>query len=64
MPAYDLVDLKLVHDRRDWAVSLAVNNLFDKNYYSYAIRNGAGTSFNAYPQAGRTLLGTLELKLR
>ncbi len=64
MPAYSLVDLKLTHDRRDWAVSLAVNNLFDRDYYSYAIRNGAGTSFNAYPQAGSTLLGTLELRLR
>jgi iron complex outermembrane receptor protein len=64
MPAYGLLDLKLTHDRRDWAVSLAVNNVLDKQHYSHAIRNGAGTSFNAYPQGGRTLQGTLELRFR
>ena len=64
MPAYSLLDFKLTHDRRDWAVSLAVNNVLDKQYYSYAIRSGNGTFFNAYPQAGRTLQGTLELRFR
>jgi len=64
MPAYGLVDLKLTHERRDWAVSLAVNNVLDKQHYSYAIRNGAGTSFNAYPQGGRALQGTLELRFQ
>ena len=64
MPAYDLFDVKLTHERRDWTASLAINNVSDKQYYSYAIRNGAGTSFNAYPQAGRTLQGTLELRIR
>lgn len=64
MPAFNLLDLKLTHERRDWTASLAVNNILDKQYYSYAIRNGAGTSFNAYPQAGRSLQGTLELRLR
>jgi len=64
MPAYTLVDVKLTQQFRDWSLSLAANNLLDKQYYSYGIRNGAGTSFNAYPQAGRTLLATLELKLR
>ena len=64
MPAYDLVDFKLTHERRDWTASLAINNVLDKQYYSYAIRNGAGTSFNAFPQAGRTLQGTLELRFR
>lgn len=64
MPAYSLLDLKLTHDRRDWAASLAVNNVLDKQYYSYAIRSGDGTFFNAYPQAGRTLQGTLELRFR
>ncbi len=64
MPAYTLVDLKVTQQWRDWSLSLAANNLLDKQYYNYGIRNGAGTSFNAYPQAGRTLLATLELKLR
>ena len=64
MPAYNVADVKLTHDRKDWAVSLSANNIFNKQYYSYAIRNGAGTSFNAYPQADRTLLATLEVRMR
>ena len=64
MPAYNLLDLKLTRQWRDWTLSLAANNLLDKQYYSYAIRNGAGTSFNTYPQAGRTFLASAEFKLR
>ena len=62
MPAYATADLKLTHVLRGLGLSLAVNNLLDKHYYSYAIRNGAGTSFNAYPQAGRTLLASAEYR--
>ncbi len=64
MPAYNLLDLKLTRQWRDWAISLAANNILDKQYYSYAIRNGAGTSFNAYPQTGRMFVASLEFKLR
>ena len=62
MPAYATADLKLTHVFRGLGLSLAVNNLLDKHYYSYAIRNGAGTSFNAYPQPGRTFLAGAEYR--
>jgi iron complex outermembrane receptor protein len=62
MPAYATADLKLTHVLRSLSLSLAVNNLLDKHYYSYAIRNGAGTSFNAYPQPGRALLASAEYR--
>jgi iron complex outermembrane recepter protein len=62
MPAYATADLKLTHVLRSLSLSLAVNNILNKQYYSYAIRNGAGTSFNAYPQAGRTLLASAEYR--
>jgi len=62
MPAYTTADLKVTHVLRSWSLSLAVNNLLNKHYYSYAIRNGAGTSFNAYPQPGRTLLASAEYR--
>jgi len=62
MPAYATADLKLTHVLRSLSLSVAVSNLLDKHYYSYAIRNGAGTSFNAYPQAGRTLLASAEYR--
>jgi iron complex outermembrane receptor protein len=41
----------------------AVNNLLNERYYSYAIRNGAGTSFNAYPQRERNFLLTAVYRL-
>ncbi len=62
MPAYAIADLKVTHVLRSLSLSLAVNNLLNKQYYSYAIRNGAGTSFNAYPQPGRTLLASAEYR--
>jgi len=62
MPAYKVADLKLAHSLLGLTVSAAINNLFNERYYSYAIRNGPGTSFNAYPQRERNLLVTLEFR--
>jgi iron complex outermembrane receptor protein len=62
MPAYVTVDLKVTHVLRNLSLSLGVNNILNKQYYSYAIRNGAGTSFNAYPQPDQTLLASAEYR--
>lgn len=58
MPSFVTADAKLSHAAGSWIFTLAGNNLTDKKYYTYAIRNGAGTSFNAYPMAGRNFLLT------
>ena len=58
MPSFVTADAKLSHAAGSWIFTLAGNNLTDKKYYTYAIRNGAGTSFNAYPMAGRNILLT------
>ena len=63
MPAYATTDLKLTHSVGGANIGFSVNNLFDKDYYSYAIRNGAGTSFNAYPQWRRSVLLNLEYRI-
>ena len=63
MPAYATADLKVIHVSGKLALGVTINNLFNKPYYSYAIRNSAGTSFNAYPQAGRTFLLSAEYRL-
>jgi iron complex outermembrane receptor protein len=63
MPAYAVVDVKFTTAVDKLTMGIAVNNLFNKLYYSYAIRNGAGTSFNAYPQADQTFLLTAEYRL-
>ena len=60
MPSYTLLDLKYKHTMGDWAISGSIDNVTDKRYYSYGIRNAAGTSFNAYPELGRRVMATLE----
>ena len=58
MASFVTADVKLSHAARSWTFTLAGNNLTDKKYYTYAVRNMAGTSFNAYPMAGRNFLFT------
>lgn len=62
MPSYTVVDLKFVQSFGRLFLSAGVNNLFNRHYYSYAIRNAAGTSFNAYPQRERNFLVTAEYR--
>ncbi|MDP2824957.1 MAG: TonB-dependent receptor [Sulfuritalea sp.] len=64
MPAYTLLDVKLAWQARDWKLSAGIDNLTDKRYYSYGIRNNAATSFNAYPEAGRRIMLTAGLAFR
>lgn len=53
MPDYTVADFKVAHDINAWRLALGVNNLFDKQFYSYGIVNGTFTSFNAYPENRR-----------
>jgi len=64
IPAYTVVDLKLSR-RYDWGrVALAVNNLFDEDYYSYAVRSAFTTDlYSVYPLPGRTISLTVALRV-
>jgi iron complex outermembrane receptor protein len=62
MPSYAVADVKLFHDMDAWRLALGINNLFDKAYYSYAIVNGAYTSFNAYPEMRRNAYVSAEYR--
>lgn len=54
MPAYTVVDLKLSHHTGSWLLAAAVNNLFDRRYFTYAIASTATAGkYNAYPMAER-----------
>jgi iron complex outermembrane receptor protein len=56
IPAYALVDVKLVHKMRDWQFSTSVNNLFDRNYFNYAISSQfTAGRYNAFTLPGRTI---------
>jgi iron complex outermembrane receptor protein len=66
MPAYALLDLKLAQRLDGWTLSAAINNVFDKAYYSYAIVNSfaCATPICAYPQIRRNFFVSAELPLR
>ena len=53
MPDYTITDIKVSHEIGPWRLAAGINNLFDKEYYSYGIVNGTFTSFNAYPEDRR-----------
>ncbi|OJW80176.1 TonB-dependent receptor [Thiobacillus sp. 65-1402] len=54
IPAYTLVDLKLMRQVGNWQLAVALNNVFDTDYYSYAVHSTSNTDrFNAYPLPGR-----------
>ena len=63
MPSYSLFDIKYSRSIGNWTWGVSADNLFNKRYYSYGIRNGAGTSFNAYPELGRKVMVSGELKI-
>lgn len=63
VPGNVLVDLRLsgrLEDRLRW--SLAVQNLFDKNYYDYSVASATTYgAYNYYPQPGRTAMARVSL---
>lgn len=66
MPAYLTADTKYSHQIGNATLSLSVNNLFDKRYYSYALVNSSTnpTNYNVYPDRSRTVLATFEYAFR
>jgi iron complex outermembrane receptor protein len=64
IPGYATVDLKLAHAFAWGRIALAVNNLFGKDYYSYAVRSAfTADRYAVYPLAGRTVGLSAEFKL-
>ncbi len=54
LPSYTTVDLKLSHREGAWLLTGAVNNLFDEQYFSYAIASTFTPGvYNAYPLSER-----------
>jgi iron complex outermembrane recepter protein len=54
IPAYTVVDFKLERQIGNWQLAAAVNNLFDEDYYTYAVHSTfIADRFAAYPLPGR-----------
>jgi iron complex outermembrane receptor protein len=62
MPPYTVVDVKFTQTVDRLTLGIAVNNLFNKFYYSYAVASRSSPNFNAYPQADTTFLATAEYR--
>jgi len=63
MPSYALLDLKLEHRIGRAHLAFEIRNLLDEKYFSYAIRNTAGTTFNAFPAPGRAAFVSVAYRL-
>lgn len=56
IPAYAIADIKLVHQVGGLQLNASVNNLFDRNYFNYAVSSQFTPGrYSAYPLPGRTL---------
>ncbi|HTE14213.1 MAG TPA: TonB-dependent receptor, partial [Burkholderiales bacterium] len=56
IPAYTVVDLKLVYRSGPWTVGAAVNNLFGEKYFNYAVRSQfVADRYNVYPLPERNM---------
>lgn len=63
IPAYAVVDLKLAREFGWGRLAAAVNNLFDEDYYSYAVRSQfTPDRYAVYPLPGRSFSLTVEVK--
>jgi iron complex outermembrane receptor protein len=64
IPGYASADVKLGHAFSWGRMTLAANNLFAKDYYSYAVRSAfVADRYAVYPLPGRTIGLTAEFKL-
>lgn len=62
MPPYTVVDVKFTQTVERLTLGIAINNLLNKFYYSYAVSSRSSPNFNAYPQADTTFLATAEYR--
>lgn len=56
MPSYKTADIKVTHAIGSWKLSVGVNNVLDKSYYSYGVTNVSGSTpvrYNVYPEDRR-----------
>ena len=64
IPAYYVVDVKLAQVFSWGRLAATVNNLFDEDYYTYAVRSAfTADRYAVYPLPGRVLGLTLELRI-
>ncbi len=65
MPAYWTMDMGLFHTLADWTFGASVRNLFDEQYYTYALAiTFPNSTFVAYPAPERNFLASVQYRFR
>ena len=62
IPSYTVADVKLTHRAGKFKLSAAIDNLFDRKYYTYAIASTSTDRFNAYALPERSYWLTAEYR--
>ena len=64
IPSFATLDLKIAQSQSWGRLSMAINNVFNQHYYTYAVRSAFTPDRVAvYPLPGRTIAFTAELKI-
>lgn len=61
--SYTTADMRYAYAAKTWELSLGVKNLTDLKYYTLAYSCSAGNPSSIYPEAGRTVVLGLEMRL-
>jgi iron complex outermembrane receptor protein len=65
IPAYTVSDIKLDHQIGNWTLAVAVNNVFDEDYYTYGVRSSfTPDRYAVYPLPGRSGWVSAEYKFK
>jgi iron complex outermembrane recepter protein len=61
IPAYTVADFKLTHNRGPWRFQASINNVFDRQYFDYAIRSQfVADRYSVFPLPERNATVALE----
>jgi iron complex outermembrane receptor protein len=61
MPAYTTADARYAVQVKNMELSVGVNNLFDRDFYTQAFGCAGGQTTSIYPEAGRTFTAALRV---
>lgn len=62
IPVYAVADARYAYQVKNMELSLGINNLFDRQYYTQAFQCATGTTNGIYPEAGRAFTAALRAK--
>jgi iron complex outermembrane receptor protein len=59
VPGYTTADANISYAMKSWFFQIGVRNLFDKQFYEYAVASAFSPRVNVYPAPGRQYFFTV-----